>query len=141
MGDDVSADDEAAIRKAIEDWAAAISNGARAAILAGHADDLLMFDLPSTVRGIDAYNETWDFFFDRPKGPIKFVPHDLDVTAGDRVAFATCTIRCDGTSAGPLEMRLTTGLIKTDGQWIITHEHHSVPTIEERFIGPSVDRS
>jgi hypothetical protein len=29
-----------------------------------------------------------------------------------------------------------TGLKKEAGAWTIVHEHHSVPTIEERFIGP-----
>ena len=134
----MTTNDEAAIRRAIEDWTAAISGANRAAILADHADDVIMFDLPSTVRGIGAHNETWDFFFDRPQGSIKFVPHDLDVTAGVDVAFAPCVIHCDGTSAGPLQMRLTTGLTRIDGRWPITHEHHSVPTVEERFVGPSV---
>ncbi len=134
----MTTNDEAAIRRAIEDWTAAISGADRAAILADHADDVLMFDLPSTVRSIEARNKTWDFAFDRPHGSLKFVPHDLDVTAGVDVAFATCVIHCDGTSAGPLQMRLTTGLTKTDGRWTITHEHHSVPTVEERFVGSSV---
>jgi len=127
---------ETAVRQLIETWARAISAGNRQAILAHHADDLLMFDFPNVVRGLKAYDRTWDFFFDKPKGPISFIPRDLEVTAGEDVAFASCLIRCEGTSGGLVELRLTTGLRKIGGQWTITHEHHSVPTIEERFIGP-----
>jgi ketosteroid isomerase-like protein len=128
--------DDKAVREVIEHWARAVESGDRKGILANHADDLLMFDFPDVVRGIEAYNETWDFFFDQPKGPIHYTPRDLVVTAGDRVAFATCVIHCEGTSAGALDFRLTTGLKKVGGAWTIVHEHHSVPTIEERFLGP-----
>lgn len=133
------ANDEAQIRKMIEDWAAAIAAGDRQAILAHHARDLLMFDFPDIKKGIEAYDEQWDFFYIDPKGPISFVPRDIAVTAGDDVAFVTYLIHCDGTSAGPLDLRLTTGLRKIGGAWTITHEHHSVPTVEERFLGPDAE--
>lgn len=129
--------DAADIRKLIEDWALAISSEDREAILAHHSPRLLMFDFPAhIVRSLDEYNKTWDFFYDSPKGPISFVPSDIEVTAGADVAFASCLIHCDGTSAGPLDLRLTVGLRKLDGEWVVTHEHHSVPTIEERFLPP-----
>ena len=124
------------VRAIIENWARAVESGDRKAILANHADDLLMFDFPDEVRGIQAYDRTWDFFFDQPKGPIHYTPSELVVTAGDQVAFATCLVHCDGTSAGALDFRLTTGLKKEGGSWTIVHEHHSVPTREERFLGP-----
>lgn len=124
------------VRQIIIDWTRAVSAGDRDGILAHHADDLLMFDFPSTVQGLAAYDETWNFFYEEPRGPIVFEPRDIDVTAGERVAFATCEIHCDGTSAGPLDLRLTVGLERRNGEWLITHEHHSVPTVEERFIGP-----
>jgi ketosteroid isomerase-like protein len=125
---------EEQVRSIVIEWAKAISNGDRAAILAHHDENLLMFDFPGTVTGIDAYDETWDFFYRDPKGPITFDPSDVRATVGTDVAFVTCTIHCDGTSAGPLDLRLTVGLERRDGEWIVTHEHHSVPTTEERFI-------
>lgn len=60
----------------------------------------------------------------------------MEVTGDEDVAFATCLVHCDGTSAGPLDFRLTTGLQKHGGDWVILHEHHSVPTVEERFLAP-----
>ncbi len=50
------------IENIVLDWARAVSAGDRDGILARHADDLLMFDFPNTVRGIAAYDKTWDFF-------------------------------------------------------------------------------
>jgi hypothetical protein len=39
------------------------------------------------------------------------------VTAGEDVAFASCLVRCDGTSAGHVDLRLTIGLRKIAGEW------------------------
>ena len=121
----------------IQKWARAVSAADRPAILAHHADDLLMFDFPATVIGLAAYDKTWDFFFADPRGPISFEPREITVSAGDDVAFVSCMVQCEGTSGGHVDFRLTTGLRKTGGKWVIIHEHHSVPTKEERFIGPS----
>ena len=131
---------ESKVREVIENWARAVSAGDRKGILANHADELLMFDFPDVVHGIKAYDKTWDFFFDKPKGSIHYKPRELVVTAGDQVAFATCLVHCDGTSAGMLDFRLTIGLKKEAGAWTIVHEHHSVPTIEKRFLDPEADR-
>ena len=96
-----------------------------------------MFDFPATVQGLEAYDKTWNFFFANPLGPISFVPREVVVTASDDVAFASCMVQCEGTSGGQVDFRLTTGLRKIGGKWVIVHEHHSVPTKEERFIGSS----
>jgi ketosteroid isomerase-like protein len=128
--------DENQVRDQIERWAKAISERDRPGILAHHSRELLMFDFPAPlVEGIGAYDRTWDFFFANPQGPISFVPHDVRVTAGEDVAFASCLVRCDGTSAGHVDLRLTIGLRKIAGEWIVVHEHHSVPTMEKRFLG------
>lgn len=134
---DTKSVEDARVRNLIERWASAVSSGDRATILAHHSPQLLMFDFPSIVRGIEAYARTWDFFFAAPKGPISFIPSDLEVTAGDDVAFASCLIHCEGTSAGSVDLRLTVGLRKIEGEWVIMHEHHSVPSQEERFADPN----
>jgi ketosteroid isomerase-like protein len=122
------------VRGIVEGWARAVSAGDREAILAHHANDLLMFDFPDVVRGIEDYDRTWDFFYANPRGRIVYTPSQMSIVAGEDVAFATCLMHCDGTSAGPLDFRLTVCLRKMRGDWTIVHEHHSVPTIEERFL-------
>jgi ketosteroid isomerase-like protein len=92
-----------------------------------------MFDVPPPLqsRGIDAYTKTWDLFFSWSRHPVIFDIREMHVTAGDEVAFVTALMRCGGRDRvredADLDFRLTMGLRKIDGRWIITHEHHSIP--------------
>jgi ketosteroid isomerase-like protein len=123
--------DVTAIRDQIEAWAAAVRAQDMAGILRNHSNDMVMFDvpLPLHLRGIAAYKASWPQFFDASPKPIRFDIMDLQITAGNDVAFAVALMRCavieDGN--GDLDFRLTVGLRKIGGQWIVTHEHHSVP--------------
>ena len=126
--------DEQLIRQLIERWAAAIRRGDLAAVLADHDDGIVMFDVPPPyqgVRGIDAYRESWPPFFGWLAQAATFDIEELDVTAGADVAFAYALLLCDtpaGQAANPdNRLRLTLGLRKQDGRWIVTHEHHSFP--------------
>ena len=123
--------DEAAIRAQIEAWAAAVRGRDMAGILRGHAADMIMFDVPPPLqlRGIAAYEESWPQFYDASPKPIKFDIVDLKITAGTDVAFAVALMRCAVTEGGNLDLdfRLTVGLRKVEGQWLVTHEHHSIP--------------
>jgi uncharacterized protein (TIGR02246 family) len=126
--------DEEQIRTLIEDWAAAVHNGDMNGVLADHSDDIVMFDVPPPqegVHGIDAYRETWPPFFDWQAQGASFEIVSLDVTAGDKVAYAHALLRC-GTPQGLAErpanrLRLTLGLRKEQGRWVVAHEHHSFP--------------
>ena len=115
--------DETEIRNIIETWAAAVRAGDLKGILANHTDDILMYDVPEPLfsRGMDAYRETWELFFKYSKGgPGSFDIVELTVIAGDSVAFATAILEIVGT-----RLRLTVGLRKKGGRWLIAHEHHS----------------
>jgi uncharacterized protein (TIGR02246 family) len=126
-------DDERAIRDLIERWAVAVHTGDMAGVLADHAADIVMFDVPPPddgVRGIGAYERTWPGFFSWQQGAV-FEIVSLQVTAGDDVAFAFALLRC-ATPADLAEnpdhrLRLTIGLRKEGGRWVVAHEHHSFP--------------
>jgi uncharacterized protein (TIGR02246 family) len=126
--------DDAAIATLIREWARAVHGGNLDAVLADHAPDIMMFDVPPPdqgVRGIDAYRDTWPPFFEWQRSGASFEITDLHVTAGDEVAFAYALLRC-GTSEELRDnpdrrLRLTIGLRKVDGRWVVTHEHHSFP--------------
>jgi uncharacterized protein (TIGR02246 family) len=128
------ADDEQDVRRLIEEWANAVHNGDLDAVLANHSDDVVMFDVPPPeqgVRGIEAYRSTWPPFFEWQAAGASFDIESMDVTAGDDVAFAHALLRC-GTEEElqrdpENRLRLTIGLRKQDGRWLITHEHHSFP--------------
>jgi uncharacterized protein (TIGR02246 family) len=127
-------DDAAAIRALIERWATAVHAGDLDTVLADHADDIVMFDVPPPddgVRGIDAYRATWPPFFEWQAKGAAFEIVSLDVTAGDDVAFAHALLRCgtpDELEEDPANrLRLTVGLRKQEGRWVVAHEHHSFP--------------
>ena len=126
--------DESEIRALIERWADAVHAGDMGEVLADHADDIVMFDVPPPedgVRGIEAYRETWPPFFEWQRRGAAFEIVSLEVTAGANVAFAWALLRC-GTDE-ELEkdpdnrLRLTVGLRREGGRWVVTHEHHSFP--------------
>jgi uncharacterized protein (TIGR02246 family) len=127
-------DDEEQIRTLIQRWAAAVHRGDLAGVLADHADDIVMFDVPPPyegVRGIDAYRETWPPFFEWQAQGASFEIESLDVTAGADVAYAHALLRC-GTPQDLAErpenrLRLTLGLRRQQGRWVVAHEHHSFP--------------
>jgi uncharacterized protein (TIGR02246 family) len=129
--------DEAAIRALITRWADAVHAGNLDAVLADHDPDIVMFDVPPPydgLRGIDAYRDSWPPFFEWQRQGAEFEIVELDVTAGDDVAFAHALQRCgkpEEFEANPdNRLRLTIGLRKRDGRWVVTHEHHSFPSTD-----------
>jgi uncharacterized protein (TIGR02246 family) len=127
-------DDEGRIRTLIERWARAVHAGELEVVLADHAPEIVMFDVPPPndgVRGIEAYRATWPPFFEWQRQGAVFEIVELDVTAGDDVAFAHALLRCgdvaDLAKYPENRLRLTLGLRKEDGRWIVVHEHHSFP--------------
>jgi len=128
---------EAGIRALIERWADAVQRQDLETILSDHAADVLMFDVPppNQIAGIEAYRESWGPFFEHFRRGGVFALERLDVTAGDRVAFATALLRC-GTEEElekdpSTRLRLTVGLRKEGDRWIVAHEHHSFPNRSE----------
>lgn len=123
--------DEAAIRDLIEKWAEAVRNKNIDGILANHSPDFLMFDVPPPIqsKGIDAYKKTWDLFFEWSRDDPAFDIQEINITAGNQVAFVTALMRCAGKTENEsgLDFRLTVGLRKIDDRWTVTHEHHSIP--------------
>jgi ketosteroid isomerase-like protein len=127
--------DEMELRALIARWSKAVRDQDLAGIRADHDPDILMFDVPPPFlsRGLDAYMATWDTFFAWQARPIVFDFHDVEITAGNAVAFATATGRCCDLSSGEkveLEFRLTVGFRKDHGRWRIVHEHHSLPATD-----------
>ncbi|GAA5078895.1 YybH family protein [Nocardia iowensis] len=127
-------DDEKKIRVLIERWAAAVHAGDLDTVLADHAPDIVMFDVPPPdegLRGIDAYQAAWPGFFEWQAQGATFEIVSLDVTAGADVAFAHALLLCgtaDDFAKDPgRRLRLTLGLRKENGRWIVAHEHHSFP--------------
>jgi uncharacterized protein (TIGR02246 family) len=124
--------DEATIRELITTWATAVHSGDLDAVLSDHDPDIVMFDVPPPyrgLRGMDEYRDSWPPFFDWQRQGAVFEIVELEVTAGADVAFAWALLRCGTPEAFEADpdnrLRLTIGLRKRDGRWVVTHEHHS----------------
>ncbi|PRX50902.1 uncharacterized protein (TIGR02246 family) [Prauserella shujinwangii] len=126
--------DEDRIRTLVERWAAAVHAGDLDGVLADHADDIVLFDVPPPhggVRGLEAYRDVWPGFFAWQAQGASFEIVSLEITAGDDVAFAHALLRCgtprELTEHPDRRLRLTLGLRKERGRWVVAHEHHSFP--------------
>ena len=122
---------EQQIRDLIHRWVEAIQTGDLETVIAHHASDIVMFDVPPPeqgVRGLDAYRATWPPFFEWVRSGA-FEIDTLSVTAGEDVAFAWALLRCgrpvDLAERPDDRLRLTIGLRRVAGQWTVAHEHHS----------------
>ena len=126
--------DEQQIRTLIERWTDAVHGGDMDGVLADHADDIVMFDVPPPyegVRGIGAYRETWPPFFEWQRQGASFQIESLEITTGADVAYAHALLLC-GTRQELADqpsnrLRLTIGLRKEQDRWVVAHEHHSFP--------------
>ena len=80
----------------MDDWATAVRAKDMEGVLARHADDIVMFDVPMPLqaRGMEAYKKTWELFFaNNPGGPGSFDVTDLQITAGETVAYCHALVK------------------------------------------------
>jgi uncharacterized protein (TIGR02246 family) len=123
--------DEQEIRELIERWAHAVHAGDLDTVLADHASDIVMFDVPPPeggLRGLEAYRDSWPGFFEW-QANASFELTELDVTAGQDVAYVWALLKCatpEQLAAHPdRRLRLTVGLRREQDRWVVAHEHHS----------------
>ena len=127
------ASNEAKVRDLIDAWATAFRAKNIDGLMANHSPDIVLFDLPPPLqyRGADAYRKNWQEWLPTLEGPIGCEIRELSVTAGDDVAFShslnrISSKRTDGETTD-VWVRVTVGYRKLEGEWVVTHEHVSVP--------------
>jgi len=127
------ATDAAQIRALIDDRAKAVRAKDVNAAISSIAPDVLSFDVVNPLQqiGSDASRKRAEEWFSSLQGPIGFEIRDLSISAGDDVAFShgLSHVSATKTDGGQLDMwwRTTTCFRKINGQWMVTHEHNSVP--------------
>ena len=133
MATENKAIDEAQIRGLIEDRIKAVRAKDIDGAISNYAPDVLSFDVinPLQYFGSDAIRKRLEQWFSSFQGSIGFEIRDLSITVGETVAFSHCLnhVSATTTAGGKLDMwwRETACYRKTDGKWIITHQHSSVP--------------
>lgn len=132
---DMKAADVAAIKALEERFVAAAKAKDVKAIMACYVPDesLLVFDVtpPRQYVGAQAYAKDWEEVVGLFPGAMDVTLTDLDVTVGGDVAYGHSIQHIVGNlkDGHPMDftVRVTDGYRKVNGQWLIAHEHVSVP--------------
>jgi ketosteroid isomerase-like protein len=82
-------------------------------------------------------------WFDSWKGPISIDMAELEIAVDRNIAFSTSInhltgTRTDGENAD-IYVRATVGWRKREGEWLVTHEHVSVPFYMDESLRAAVD--
>jgi len=125
--------DEAKIRLLLQNWTDATRQSRQDDVLAGHADDVVIYDVLPPLRYTSAagYRASWDEWQPETEGEMKFELEDLSVFAGDDAAFAYGILQCGGTLVSGVvfrdTVRATFCLKKVNECWVVVHQHLSKP--------------
>jgi uncharacterized protein (TIGR02246 family) len=127
------ANDEADIRRRIDELVHAIRAMDLDGVKSIYAPDIVSFDIvpPLQHLGAEAQWSNWEDVFTAYRPPLDYEVRDLTITLGDDVAFGHSLNRFSGTlksgKKSELWLRWTTCFRKIDGNWRIAHHQASVP--------------
>ncbi len=125
--------EQAEIKKLVGAWADAVRVKDIRGAMRHYAPDVLTYDVVTQLRatGVDAVTRRTTEWFASFDGPIGYEVRDFAATAGEDVAFATSVNRVVGTLKDGTDVdmwvRATICFARRDGEWLVTHQHISVP--------------
>lgn len=124
----------AEIRERIDTSAKAFRAKDIDALMAHYAPDTVTFDLlPLQMQSADAYRKNFKAWFESLQGPIDYEVRDLSITTRDDIAFCHYLghVRTTAKTGEKRDywVRVTAGFQNMNGQWLIIHEHVSVPFV------------
>jgi ketosteroid isomerase-like protein len=125
--------DEADIRQRIEKFVEAVRAMDLDRAMPIYAPDIVTFDVQAPLQrvGAEAKRKNWVDAFSMFRRPLGYEIRDLTITVGGDVAFAHGFGRLSGTlkngNRGGFWVRYTVCFRKIDGNWLIAHDHASVP--------------
>jgi len=124
---------EASVREHLETLAQAIRAKDVDALMTHYAPDIVAFDVmpPLAVQGAADYRKNFERWFASMQGPIDYEMNDLRISLSESHAFCHFLGHVKGARAGgeklDYSVRVTTCLQKANGQWLVGHEHVSMP--------------
>jgi ketosteroid isomerase-like protein len=133
MTGDAKSMNEAAISEAINNFVQAVRAKDMTGVMSAFSSEVVSFDLgpPLQHGGGQPFTERWKELFESYAGPIEYEVRELDITAGDDVAFSHSLNRISGTRNDGRKsdrwLRWTACYRKANGKWLIVHEQVSVP--------------
>jgi ketosteroid isomerase-like protein len=126
--------DEADIRRRIDKLVEAVRAMNLQGVKETYAPDLVSFDIVPPLVHLRAEKKwkNWAEVFEAYRAPLGYEIRDLTVVVGDDVAFTHSLNRISGElksgKRADYWVRWTTGFRKIDGNWLMVHDHVSVPT-------------
>ena len=124
---------ETEIKSLLDTWSAAVAAKDVDGLMTLYAPDIVYFDVvpPLRISGTDAVRKNFQRWFDIWASGIKSESRDLRIVASGDIAVAFKLARSSGTRKDGREMgmwvRVTVCCRRTNDQWLITHEHVSLP--------------
>ena len=101
--------------------------------MAQYSNDIVSFDVVNTLQkvGIDACRDRLVSWLSQFPGELSFNVENLSIVAGDELAICHSINHVIGTTAGDdkidMRWRSTVCYSKSGTEWLIIHEHSSVP--------------
>jgi len=125
--------EEAQIRIQMDRFARAFRTRDLALMMSLFAPGMVSYDIipPLQYKGSDIYKEVWKETFAVFDGAIEIEIRELEVTVGDDIAFSRNLMRLQSSLKDGKQIefweRMTCGFQKIGGNWLIVHEHVSLP--------------
>ncbi|MDR0237511.1 nuclear transport factor 2 family protein [Acinetobacter sp.] len=115
----------------IQIWDAAVVGNSIEHLLDQCAHDVSMFDVSSQMEGVQAYKLEWEKFSHYFSEHIQIVRRNMKIYASNDLAILHCHSKVENSALKEkLQMpwcRTTLCLQKKDGQWLVVHQHISMP--------------
>jgi ketosteroid isomerase-like protein len=124
---------DAAIRSHIQAMTQAIREKDVDTLMTHYAPDVVVSDVtaPLDVQGADAYRKKFERWFGSIRGPMDYEMHDLSISVDHDVgqSFFTSHVRAMRNNGHKADywVRVTTEFQKVNGEWLVGHEHISMP--------------
>jgi ketosteroid isomerase-like protein len=125
--------EDAAVRDRVETLAQAIRHKDIDALMAHYAPDVVVYDvmLPLETQGAADYRKNFERWFASMQGPIDYEMTELRISMSESHAFSHCLSHIRGTRRNGEKadywVRVTTCFQMANGQWLVGHEHVSMP--------------
>jgi len=123
---------EVLIRERVQHWASAISARDIESVMSLYSPDIVSFDLDPPLRYAGAIHKrrAWEQFFSVFQ-EVSYDVTELSITAGAETAFVHSLNHVKGRLANghvdELWVRWTACFFRANAEWLISHDHASVP--------------
>jgi ketosteroid isomerase-like protein len=125
--------DDRSVRDRVASLAQAIRDKDIDSLMTHYAPDVVAYDVMPSLAVLSAadYRKNFERWFASMAGPIDYEMNDLRISMSESHAFCHCVSHVRGTKktgeAADYWVRVTTCFQKANGQWLVGHEHVSVP--------------